>query len=141
MILNSIYLFTCNNILVMRFKQNTNCNVMIMIIFPYNCPSLLTIGRLTRINPLVVHVNWLGQKVYGCLEVLQTNSTLDPGRVFRFVHFHFTAFFVVTKRACEQDVQSLDGFVLWRRLSFRFSAAHFFVLWSENIFIIQVKFS
>ena len=98
-----------------------------------NCNSLLAVGSLTRVNPLVIHVYWFGQKVYGCLKVLQTYSALDSGRIFALVHFHLTAFLVITKWTCEHHVQSLDGFVLWWRLSLGFSASHSFVLWSKTM--------
>ena len=91
---------------------------------------VLSVDSLTRVNPLVIHVYWFGQKVYGCLKVLQTYSALDSGRIFGFVHFHFTTFLVVTKWACEHHVQGLNGFVLWWRLPLGFSTAHSFVLLS-----------
>ena len=89
--------------------------------------SILTVHSLARVYPLVIHVYRLGQKVDGGLEILQTYCALNPSGVFTFVHFHLATFLVVTKRAGEHRVQSLDGFVLWWRLPLGLSATHTFI--------------
>ena len=44
-----------------------------------------SISTLTGINPIVININWLWQKVYSCLVILKTDSTSYFGCVASFI--------------------------------------------------------
>lgn len=105
----------------------------------------ILVGGLAGVHPVIVHVYWFREEIYGCLEVLQTNATRYPGRIRTFVsakyklkiqsqksrsivhhlHFDLATLLVVAERTVELLVQGHDGLLLCWRLPLRFAASHF----------------
>ena len=55
-----------------------------------------SISILTGINPIVININWLWQKVYSCLVILKTDSTSYFGCVASFIPVMERAFLYFT---------------------------------------------
>lgn len=77
-------------------------------------------------RPLLIEIDQL--TIDRGLEVFGTNVTLYVRGVLVVFHFDITRFLVIAKRACEDFLQGLGEFLLWRRLSFTLSSCHICLL-------------
>lgn len=115
--------------------------------------SRVLISTFARINPAIVDIDWLWQKVDFRLIFFGTDATLDTRRISTFIpenqnkkrkelmqsywnngrrpiwighlHFHFARFLVIAERTIELNVQRLDVLALRWWLSLCFAASHF----------------
>lgn len=113
---------------------------------------VFSVSTFACIHPAIVNVNWFRQKIDFGLIFFGTDATLYsgwtstfvPGKLHRnkwiwinkwwtlcirmkYLHFHFTWFFVIAERTIELNVQRFDVFSFWWWLTFCFATSHFFL--------------
>lgn len=88
----------------------------------------LVVDIFTGINPLGVHIDRLGEVVYGGAKVLQTDSARNLACIPLTVQLYFTTFLMITERTVEQSVQRLDGLLRGDRRTLTLLLCHLSLL-------------
>ena len=106
-----------------RTEQNSSLALQIQ-----QHQHLAGVGRLAGVDPLVIHVDGFGEKVYSCLEIFQTHCTLYLSCVLGLVHLHLAAHLVVAEGAGELSVQCLNVLSPGFWLTLGLSSSHYEIL-------------
>ncbi len=83
-----------------------------------------SVGTLAGVDPVVVHVDRLGQERDGRLEVFHADGAEDAPRVLALVQLDLARLLVVAERAVKLGVERLDVPALRRRLALALLLAH-----------------